>query len=171
VRAAGQQDSRGRPRRRSSLPPADWFTPAQRASIQRRVVLPQPQAVEVQWPVAPLATRGRKTGTPFVAVLLELLDASALLGAAGGAAAAIVTEQLAFCALPLTLPLVALLAGRAARGVRDARAQQELVELQSQVQALSEEARPPPPGRQHTLLTAQVRGKRGAPGCGGVTLV
>lgn len=44
--------------------------------------------------------------------LLDVIDAGALLGAAGGAAAALVTEQLAFAALPLVLPLLSLLASR-----------------------------------------------------------
>ena len=56
--------------------------------------------------------------TNALATLLEALDASALLGAAAGAAAVMVTEQLAFATLPLALPIVALLAGRAAKALR-----------------------------------------------------
>ena len=126
------------PRRSSGLLPSDWFTPTQRFSLERRAVLPPPPGL-----VVPLETalRPARRSAPLLAVLLECLDAGALLGSVGGAAAAIVTEQLTFCLLPLTLPVLALLAGRAARGVRDVRAQEELALLADQVQALSAQAR------------------------------
>lgn len=50
--------------------------------------------------------------------LLGIIDAGALLGAAGGAAAALITEQLAFAALPLVLPLLSLLASRQRENLR-----------------------------------------------------
>jgi hypothetical protein len=126
------------PRRSSGLLPSDWFTPTQRFFLERRAVVPPPPGL-----VVPVETglRPAKRSAPLLAVLLECLDAGALLGSVGGAAAAIVTEQLTFCLLPLTLPVLALLAGRAARGVRDVRAQEELALLADQVQALSAQAR------------------------------
>lgn len=50
--------------------------------------------------------------------ILDIIDAGALLGAAGGAAAALITEQLAFAALPLVLPLLSLLASRQRESLR-----------------------------------------------------
>ena len=131
--------SRGRPQKRGGgLPPADWLTPMQQQALERRrVVLSTPPTDVV--PSAVYNTRGRSV--PVLAILLELLDAGALLGAAGGAAAAIITEQLTFCLLPLTLPLVALLAGRAARGMRDAKAREELLQLKQQVESLPAQVR------------------------------
>ena len=138
------------PRRSSGLPPSDWFTPKQRFALERRAVLPPPPGL-----VEPVETalRPAKRSTPLLAVLLECLDAGALLGSVGGAAAAIVTEQLTFCLLPLTLPVLALLAGRAARGVREERAQEELAVLVDQVRALSAQAR----GRERVCWPRQPR--------------
>lgn len=50
--------------------------------------------------------------------ILDIIDAGALLGAAGGAAAALITEQLAFAALPLVLPLLSLIASRQRESLR-----------------------------------------------------
>jgi len=125
--AAGRPPAR---RSGSGQPPSDWVTSTPRG-VERSV--PQPAAAFDPLPFAQATPRPQNT----LALLLELLDASALLGAAAGAAAAIVTEQVAFALFPLTLPIVALLASRAARSSRDAQAQRELAQLQAQLQALS----------------------------------
>ena len=75
--------------------------------------------------------------TNLLALLLETLDASALLGTAAGAAAVIVTEQVALATVPLLLPIVALLAGRAARGLREADTQLEVAEVSSELRLLA----------------------------------
>ncbi len=127
---------------------SDWAAPGSGPPARRRA----PPAEEYDEPPVRRASRPvPEDDAPrgdALATALEALDALALLGAAGGALAVIMTEQVALAALPVGLPLLALLAGRAARRRRDAAAGAERAALRRQLGELSAVVRSPALPRQ-----------------------
>ena len=127
------------PRRGGDL--SDWGAASQSGPPARRRAPPPPDGDEYAAPplrrVAPVFLGDDAPQSDPLATALEALDAAALLGAAGGALAVMLTEQVALAALPVGLPLVALLAGRAARRRRDAAANAERAALRRQLGELS----------------------------------
>jgi hypothetical protein len=143
--------ARPRVARRAAQPQCRARAPRRDAPLSDWAPAPPPQATPAPPPPEPArqfderafvdaadaadAVRGPPSDP--LATALELLDAGALLGAAGGALAVLLTEQIAFAALPVTLPLLALIAGRAARQRREAASAAERAQLRLQLAALA----------------------------------
>ena len=126
--AFAERSARSRRVRATTSSRSDWLPPQTRQRSRSNN-----NSAEV----AAVSSRPLRRPRTALALLLEFVDAGALLGTAAGAAAVIVTEQVALAAIPLLLPLVALLAGRAALGLRRADAAEEVAEVYSELRVLA----------------------------------